>query len=354
MKVNLDRIPFLVINSFSFVKRFITDSLLYKYSTFIPLFFVLNTKVSKSGLIIVSFFTLISFISGNFDSFYYLIPFFLLILFKTSFYKLDFEKLILYTRWFLLISVFYSIVQIIFGFLPHEIIWINSDLSIVNSDNMFIGDRSIRPFSFFASIPEYALFCCIYLYYFLNKRNFLWIFISGSGLLLSGSRGLIFSFLISIVVINLFKIRAFKKLIFSSLLIAVFSIAILIQFSDYFLSLQMAYSDSRLLLFQTFTTRYFQFIEFFDSFDLSNILIPESNIYSESSDVTYDNLYITILSNFGFFGFVLFYFLFSKVHSKTSLFFLCIFLVYGLFHDLIYSFYLMFLFFISIFSSKND
>ena len=214
---------YIYINVFSLVKRlFVYYPNIYSSIKFIPVLIIYNRYISKSGLLNIFILSSILFISGNKDIVYYFLPFFCFILFKNQFRKVSFDTLISKTKFLLVLSIIYGLIQYIFGYLPFEMKWLMSDLSIVNDENL-ISNRNIRPFSIFASIPEFTLFCSIYVIYFFYNKNYIWLFISLIGFYISGTRGLIISTFLSYIVVYSFSnynnVKTINFTLFLSLLI---------------------------------------------------------------------------------------------------------------------------------------
>jgi hypothetical protein len=344
---------YVYINSFSFIKRFFLDPFTYGIITFIPLLSIPATVLSISGLTISLFLSTIAIVFSNYSIIYYLSPLFLLMIFKAQLYKIKFSDIVMKTRWLLIVSIIYAFIQIIFDFLPHEKMWIYSNLSIVKSPNVFVPGKSIRPFSIFASTPEFSLFCCIYLIEFVQKRNYAWTLISVVGLVIAGSRGIILSFILAYIIVYIFNINKTKKIIFYSLLVGIITYTLLIISAPLLYSVSEKYSTSRLLLYGSFYARFEMVIEATQDFNLWNLIYPNAITKLSDGIITFDNLFLTLIFNFGIFGFFIFWKYFDFVIEQKSLFFIAMFIFYGFFADIIYSFYLMYIFSIGIYSKKH-
>jgi len=344
---------YIFVNSFSFLKRFFLNPSIYGPLTIIPLLLVPVTDISKKGFIISLSLVFIALLSNNLPIIYYLAPLFLLMIFNNQFRKINFSEIVMRTRWFLILCIIYAFIQLIFDFLPHEVKWLNSNLSIVKSGNVFIPERSIRPFSFFASTPEFSLFCCIYLIEFVQKRNYAWTLISVVGLVIAGSRGIILSFILAYIIVYIFNINKTKKIIFYSLLVGIITYTLLIISAPLLYSVSEKYSTSRLLLYGSFYARFEMVIEATQDFNLWNLIYPNAITKLSDGIITFDNLFLTLIFNFGIFGFFIFWKYFDFVIEQKSLFFIAMFIFYGFFADIIYSFYLMYIFSIGIYSKKH-
>ena len=250
----------------------------------------------------------------------------------------------------------YALIQSYFQFLPFEVAWINSDLSIVNNQNMFIKGRGIRPFSFFASNSEYAYFTGIYLLCFIRSKKYLWALLSLISLALAGSRGVILAFILAYVIIYLFKIRSKFKVVSWSILIGFSVYFFLIYSSSLFFNIS-SNTQSRYFLYGTLYGRFETIQQRLTEVNYVNILIPrtfENYSFADAANVTFDNLHLTLLFNFGLIGYFIFWNFFKvSKWDATSLFFISFFVITGFVNDMIYSFYMFYLVLFSILSNKT-
>lgn len=341
---NYNFIRYYIINVFSLIKRFFLDPLLYNAIKFIPLLFIPGRYIDKRSVSISFILIVILGLSGNIRLVPYLVPFFLLIVFQPSFRKINFGKFVSKTRWFLLVVVLYSVAQLVVGFFPFEISWINSSLSVINSDNIFITNRNIKPFSTFAGNPEYSFFCVIYLYYYIKKREKFWSLVSLVGLILSGTRGIMIAAFLAFIFTSLFKINSKYKAYIYSMSVSLSLFFMAVRNFDYLNQISQLFATSRLLLFGTFYGRFINQQEKLDNTSLLDFVIPSKINFDGASSLTLDNLHLTLLFNFGLIGYVIFWNIFKiRGNHKKSMFFFIVIIIYGLLADIIYSFYLMFL-----------
>ena len=348
-----NKISYLFINLFSTIKRFFLDPIIYSYITFIPLFFILSRFFSKSGIVLTIFLSIILILNGNYYVLYYLSPFFILIIFHNNFKKINLFKIVNSTKWFLIIVIFYAFLQITFNFFQFEVDWINSDLSIVNSENVFIPNRTIKPFSVFSDTTTFTFFCSIYLIVFLRNKKYIWTLISLIGFIISGTRGFILAFILAYLIVYVFKIKSKIKIFISSIAITSFIYSFLIYFSNFFIELFIG-TSSRYLLYGTLYGRYLTIIKKLEDFELINIIVPMKFDYLVDSDLVFDNLHLTLLANFGIIGYILFWKFFKiKKDDDLSIFFLTYLIICGFFADIIFSFYLFFLVLIAFLSTKK-
>lgn len=345
---------YIYINVFSLVKRlFVYYPNIYSSIKFIPVLIIYNRYISKSGLLNIFILSSILFISGNKDIVYYFLPFFCFILFKNQFRKVSFDTLISKTKFLLVLSIIYGLIQYIFGYLPFEMKWLMSDLSIVNDENL-ISNRNIRPFSIFASIPEFTLFCSIYVIYFFYNKNYIWLFISLIGFYISGTRGLIISTFLSYIVVYSFSNYNNVKTINFTLFLS-----LLIYFVIYLLSpilsiISDSYSSNRYLLYGSFTGRVENLLFRIQDFDISNLLIPMSQTFLTDSHITLDNMHINLILCFGILGYILFLKIFKDISKDflTHAYF-SLFISYGFYNDIIFSFYSLILYFVCLYAKKR-
>ena len=172
-------------------------------------------------------------------------------------------------------------------------------------------------------------------------------------LFIAGSRGVIVATLISLLLILFFKKTTFKKKMLIS-----FCLSLVVYLSLIYLFPLLLFvndSSSRMLVYGTFNGRIENLYLFSENMSIINFLFGS---YSDS--ITSDNLYFTLFSRFGIFSGIYFLsFLIKGNDNHKSFFFLSIFIGYGFYADMIFSYYLMFLFFLAIYSksylsSKNN
>ena len=215
------KIRLIIISIFSFVKRlFFVFPDLYGIIIYLPLLTVFNTKNSKKSLFFVLFFVLIIVATGKLLFIVDFIPLILLLIFKPSFesYKFD-ATLSKLTPLYIILSL-YGIYQFIFGFNSFELGWINSNLGTVGTEN-FNTDKTIRPFSTFAGIPEFTFFCALFSYHFYTEKKNTLFLISIVILILSGSRGVIVSTIVAFTIIYFLKNNSYIKMLFKGFLLSI-------------------------------------------------------------------------------------------------------------------------------------
>ena len=341
---------FILVNIFSFIKRFFAfNARIYNVIVFIPLFTVLTTRISKRAIFFTILFSLLLLLRGNIGSYVQFLIYFMLLLATPMFKNVEFEKLLNKSFPFFIIVCIYGISQKLFGYTPIEINWIRSGLSFAE-ERAFISTNDIRPFSTFASMPEFTLFIALFVYHFKVKQKKLLLIFAFIMLYISGSRGMLVATLTAYTFTFIFKMYKRKHLIlsfFASLFIFLFLVFIFPLVFDAFAE------SSRMLAYGSFNGR----IELLRSIlDRSSLVTLFAGVNLSGLDVenSFDNFYFLLIANFGIFGglyFVLF-FINQKINRK-NFYFLSIFLGYGFYADMIFSYYLMFLFFVSMYSRST-
>jgi len=340
----------LILSLFSFVKRILYFSpQLYNIIVFLPLLTVFNSEASKKSLRFVLIFFLIIIATGNISLFFSFLPICMLFIYKPSFENYSFEATLKKLIYLYVALSLYGIYQLFFGFTSFENSWINSGLGMIGSENFNI-EKSIRPFSTFAGVPEFTFFCALFAYYFYIKKKKTLLLTSIIMLMISGSRGIIASTIIAFTVIYFLKNNSYKKMLIKGFLLSLIIFIGLIFI--YPLIFQFSYdSSSRVLVYGTFNGRIFNWIELLDKSSYLNFLF--GNINSTYTELTTDNLYLNLILKLGIFGFIYFYSFFLNIKlNEKSVYFLTIFLVYSFYADVIFSYYMMFPFFFAIYSKK--
>lgn len=340
-----------LVNLFSFIKRFFAfNANIYNTIVFIPLFTVLTGTISKQSLKFILLFSLVIILSGNIQSFVPLGPFFMLLLAIPMFKKVRFEQLIQKTFPFFVIVSFYGIYQKIFGYTSIEINWIMSGLSFAE-ERAFIASDDIRPFSTFASMPEFTLFISVYLYYFKSKGKTLLLLFSFCMLYLAGSRGVFISVLTAYFFVFILKKYNKRHIWMSFFASAAIFFSLIFVFPLFFDTTDYS---SKMLAYGTFNGRIDLLTKILELTSPSSIFTGV-NLSDLDIENTFDNMYFMLIANFGILGAS--YFIFSFFNHKIDrkkFYFFSIFLGYGFYADMIFSYYLMFLFFIAIHSCSID
>lgn len=338
---------FIFVNIFSFIKRFfVFNASIYNTIVFLPLLTVLTPVISKKSLIFVLIFSFILLITGNIIYYDKFLIYFLLLLAIPMFRKVNFEKLLTTSFVFFVIVSLYGISQKIFGYSPIEINWIKSGLSFADKRE-FLASNDIRPFSTFASMPEFTLFIGIYLYFFTTKKKYVFLLFSLIMLYIAGSRGMIISTLVAYFFTFFLKKYTKKYLLLSFITSSALFLFLTFIFPIFFGSTEI---NSRMFAYGTFNGRIELIARVIDKATPVS-LITGLDIKDLSLSNTFDNLYLMLIAHFGIFGgiYFLFFFINQKI-DKKNFYFLIIFLSYGFYADMVFSYYLMFLFFFAIYS----
>jgi hypothetical protein len=342
---------FIFVNAFSFAKRFFYfDPTLYHALIVLPLLAIATPSVSRRGVVLTLIFATYYVLFGAHNFPLYFLTFWALQVCLPVFEKAQFEDVLRTALPLFWISALYGIWQKYSGYTPVEIAWIESGLGVVGAENYFLTEE-IRPFSFFAGIPEFGFFVVCYLYYFVSRRNWISVLCAVALLVLIGSRGLMVAAAIGAIAVLLHRVgpsvRASAFLGFCTAIAAYLVLAVIFP-----IVAQVEEETSRLFLYTTFQARVLAAVEFLQSLTLSNVWFGVGHQFSDG--LVPDNLYINFVNNAGLVGLGLFLLvLFRDCSSPRQLFFLVVLLAYGFFAGVIYSFYLMFNFFVAFYSASR-
>jgi len=265
------------------------------------------------------------------------------------FKKVNFEDLIQKSFVFFILVSLYGIYQKLFGYTSVEINWIMSGLSFAE-DRAFIASDDIRPFSTFASMPEFTLFISIYLYYFKTKGKTLMLLFSFIMLYIAGSRGVFVSVITAYTFVFILK-KYQKKHLWLSFVASLCIFFFLIFLFP--LIFNATGESSRMLTYGTFNGRIELLTKILDVTSPLSI-VTGINFTNLDIDNGFDNMYFMLVANFGIFGALYFILFFIKQKiDKKNFYFITIFLGYGFYADMIFSYYLMFLFFFAMYSHST-
>ncbi|ARS41667.1 hypothetical protein CA265_19235 [Sphingobacteriaceae bacterium GW460-11-11-14-LB5] len=266
------------------------------------------------------------------------------------FKRANFDELVNKSIPFFIVVCLYGISQKIFGYSPVEINWIQSGLSFAD-EREFIGGGDVRPFSTFASMPEFTLFIAIFLYYFTIEKKRWYIIFAVIMLYIAGSRGVFISTLIAYFFTFFVKRYSSWYLFLAFLASLTIFLCLVFVFPIIFNSQE---ETTRMLAYGTFNGRVELLNRVLETSSAS-YLFTGVDIKSMGLEPTFDNFYFMLTAHFGVFGglYFLFFFLRPKVNKKNYYFF-AIFLGYGFYADMVFSYYLMFLFFFAIYSYSDS
>lgn len=341
---------FIIVNVFSFVKRFFFfNAAIYNTIVFIPLLTVITLKISKKSLHFVVIISFILFVAGNITSYFQFIMCFLLIIAIPMFEKVSFEKILSRSILFFIIVSIYGIYQKFYGYTDIELNWIKSGLSFAD-EKAFLESGDIRPFSTFASMPEFTLFISIYIYYFATMEKKLFLYFSFVMLYIAGSRGVLLSTIVAYYFTFVVK-KYNHKLLFKSFFVSfIIYLSLIFAFPIIFSSYE---TTSRMFAYGPFNSRVELINRILNQSSYINI-VTGLNIEGLELSNTFDNIYFMLIAHFGIVGGIYFlHFLLKQKIDKKNFYFLVIFLGYGFYADMIFSYYLMFLFFFAIYSYSD-
>lgn len=260
----------------------------------------------------------------------------------------DFEKIITRGFYFFLAVSAYGIYQKIFGYTFIEINWIKSGLSFAD-EREFISD-DIRPFSTFASMPEFTFFIGMYVYYFTIKKKYTPLLFALVMLYIAGSRGVFMATMTAYFFTFIVKKYNGRYLFLSFLTSLILFVFLVFLFPILFESVE---TNSRMLAYGTFNGRVELLTRILEQTNLYNIFTGINLVQLEQN--TFDNFYFMLIGHFGIFGAIFFVsFLFKEKIDQKRFYFLSVFLGYGFYADMIFSYYLMFLFFFASYSQSGS
>jgi hypothetical protein len=340
-----DVIQFYVVNLLPVFKRLLYFSpaayTVFSYSAFA---FLLIRPVSPIRLSLSFISLLFLFSTDQLSSLYIYFP--ALCIFSLVF-SLKPSRLLVILRSYravFVVSVIYAFYQKTFGYLPFEVNWISSGLGHVSELGYYVTDE-IRAFSFYAGLPEFGFISCIYFLFSIRARSFLLLILSLSGIFLAGSRGIILSAVLAFF-LYLFKIKTinfFRPLLLLFLALGAYLFLALILPETGFLE---AKDDAyRLLVYGTFAARYSLFIDFLSSYDFLSLMFGAH----QTEVILFDNMYLTVLNNFGLLGLIPFLYWLFKLYafassSRFTLFLIDLTASYMLYSDCLLSVFYLFVF----------
>ena len=339
----------ILVSFFSFFKRlFFFSPSFYQIISFLPLLAVVTSKLSKLSIFIVIAILAIVGINGLVAKPEAYAPLCLLLLTYPLFKRVDYEVVLTKIFPFFLASCAYGLYQFFFGYSLFEINWINSGLGFATSESL-IDIGVTRPFSFFASMADFALFLNIYLYFFLCYKKYLYCLITFAIILIVGSRGMIIGTFLAVLSMYLNVKPSRNIFLFLPILCALPYMVLL------FSSESIIANESLPFLFNPGSligrTAYLSGVitDIYAELPFSLLGFSWNSIGLDS--FTLDNMYVFSLVAFGLPLSLILMFSASQLQkTKKSLYFLILFFTYGYYSDSITSFYLMFLFFFAFFS----
>ena len=266
------------------------------------------------------------------------------------FRRASFEKIMNRAIPIFIIVSLYGVAQKYLGYTSVELKWMQSGLSFAE-ENAFLAMSEIRPFSTFASIPEFTLFIALFIYYFATKKKYALLLFSLFMLYIAGSRGVIISTFIACFFTFFVKKHNTKYVWLSFFISFVIFLFLIFIYPLLFGGIE---DNSRILVYGTFNGRIETLKLVLERANLSSIFIGMNIKGLENIEYAFDNYYFMLIANFGIFGCIYFihFFVKQKINRKNFYFFI-IFLGYGFYADMVFSYYLMFLFFFALYSNNN-
>lgn len=270
----------------------------------------------------------------------YLPVLFFIIIYKSSIKSEATIKFKYFLALFLLASS-YSLFQNFFGLFSWDISFLQSGVGKIAEQGYITGHEDFRPFSLFSGVPEATLFYVLSLVIFIKRRSYILCIFAIILALISGSRGILVSFLMGTSLVFFFNKTTMHKngLIWLSLITGSILYFTIFLASAYLSILQGEFQDNRLFFWGSMGGRIFYLIDLFSSFSSSNIFLP---LLGEKK--IYDNILVTLISDFGLvIAFSLLYGVYRCFYSPEywSRVFLATLIIYGFFADNILSIYLL-------------
>ncbi|ACH64820.1 membrane protein, putative [Aliivibrio fischeri MJ11] len=344
---------YVLFNFSPFLKRvFFFDSTLYQIFTYLPIFLLLSRKVSTKSiifLIVVSCFSAMYYMVTNNIGIISVLFIFVLLVFKPVFKEIEFDSFFRKFLVFFLVSFAYGAYQKVYGYLPFEMIWIRAGVGAVNEAGYFVND-GIRPFSFYAGIPEFAFVCSIFGYWSFQRKQHLLCLVFFLMLFYIGSRGIIVSTFIAFLTMFILqkKFFGFRAVFVAFTLNIICYLMIFFAFPIFIKPLLV--DAGRVAVFGTFNARVEMALELYSQFQFDYFWFGY-----DAFQATTDNMYINLFVNYGIFGFIGIFLLFKFFSfDKKSAFFVSSMVGYSLYADTFNSIFLLLNFAVCVFSYEKN
>lgn len=339
-------IRLLVVLSFSFVKRFFSLSpYFYEIIKYAPLLVLIGMPVTRRGVVLALYVAIVA-IALSPESFPVIVSILLILCSYQSWNKIDFYETMKSIYPFYVISCVYGLWQWVFGYSWFELNWIESGLAL-SSPEALLSIDTIRPFSFFAGMPEFALIVVAYSYYHYKIQKYFHLFFDVLLLFIISSRGMIVATLVALLFEIFFKKSWIKLRYFG--FVFVFNLAvymILVWILPFFSDLGGG-SSGYLLISGTFNARLITVMTYITTVDFWGFLFG----YNVR---VWDNLYLYAISNYGLIPVFLFMMFFrGEMFTKRQVFFFAIAIGYSFYSDSLLSFYFFYYFVFLVFSGDN-
>jgi hypothetical protein len=264
------------------------------------------------------------------------LPLFVIWLFARNLHYREVEEAFWKLRYIFFISLLYGLCQKQFGYLPHELQWIVKGVGSVTKEGYFITDE-LRPFSFYAGVPEFGFFSTIFVYIGIRRKSLLFFLLGLFGVFLAGSRGVLISLVIALLMLLLERHLTRRNVAMIGFVTAIAMYGVLsIWLPASGLLEDFGAGDSRLTVYGTFNARVEMLLDFISRVNSANIWYGFGNEWA-----VYDNFYLTLINDFGVFGLLAFlWYMVKEVKTSCGMFFCILVLSYSLYADALLSVYL--------------
>lgn len=264
------------------------------------------------------------------------LPLFVIWTFARNLHYKEVEDAFWKLRYIFFISLLYGLYQKQFGYLPNEMQWILKGVGSVGTEGYFTTDE-LRPFSFYAGVPEFGFFSSIFVYIGIRRKSLLVFLLGLFGVFLAGSRGVLLSLGIALLMLLLEKRLTRRNVVLIGFATAIAMYCVLsLWLPTSGLLEDFGASDSRLMVYGTFNARVEMLLDFILRVDSANIW------YGVGSKISvYDNFYLTLINDFGVFGLLAFlWYMVKSAKTSCGMFFCVLVLSYSLYADALLSVYL--------------
>jgi hypothetical protein len=327
------------------VRRFFYyDLLLYGILSLAPLILLVNWTLTIRRVCIAS---LLLAICAGYAAYwepmrylkYLPLIFFIMVYSTANIEKLDTIKHAYFVLFFLAASCL-SVYQNYFGFFSWDIAFLQSGVGSIGEEG-YLSHRDIRPMSFFSGIAEATLFYVFAMVIFALRRKYFLCFLALILVLMSGSRGILVSFILGSFVSSRKNISD-DGVILRSFLVGVMAYLAIVILAPLLSILQGEFEANRLAFYGSMGARIHYLTEFFESFSLVNIVSPVM-----LDQQIYDNILLTMINDFGLVPASLLLFCIYKslyVSGYWGNTFMSTFIIYGFFADQVSSIYFLAIF----------
>ena len=332
------------------VRRFFYfDALLYGILSIVPLILLINRSLTIRNVWIGSFLLAICVgYAAYWDPMRYLkympLAFFIIVYRAADIERLGNIKYSHFVLFFLAASSL-SVYQNYFEFFPWDIAFLQSGVGSIGEEG-YLSHQDIRPMSFFSGLAEATLFFLFAMVIFALKRNYFLCFLALIFALMSGSRGVLISFILGLFVsfVSSRKSSSVNSVIMRSFFVGVMAYLAIVIAAPLLSILQGEFGASRLAFWGSMGARINYLIDFFATFSWLNILNPvllEQQIY--------DNILLTMINDFGVVLALLLLFCIYRglyISGYWGHIFMSTLIIYGFFADQVLSIYLLAIFWV--------